>query len=271
MKVFLSGMALGAGIIAAAGMAGAGEQALLDAARAADVVILGEVHDNPAHHAVQADWVAAIAPKAVVFEMLTEDQAGADTPGLRADQAALDAALGWADSGWPSFDMYYPVFAASDARFYGAAIPRGVARQVFSDGTEAHFAEAAAYGLTTPLPEAQQAARLDLQYEAHCEAMPREALGGMIEVQRLRDASLARAVVQALEEVGPPVAVITGNGHARRDWGVPSYLAEVAPGATVFVLGQSEDGGAPEGGFDLVLDAPAVERPDPCAVFQTSQ
>ncbi|PIE08973.1 MAG: hypothetical protein CSA73_00985 [Rhodobacterales bacterium] len=262
---------LGLGVAVFAPLAWAGD-ALPGAARAADVVILGEVHDNPAHHAVQADWVAALAPRAVVFEMLTEAQAGADMPGLRADQAALDAALGWSDGGWDAFDMYYPVLAASAARFYGAAVPRAQLRAAYGGDVIALFgAGAADYGLTDALPDAQLAARLDLQYEAHCEAMPRDSLGGMVEIQRLRDATLARAVLRALEEQGPPVAVVTGNGHARRDWGVPSYLARVAPGVSVFVLGQSEDGRDPEGGFDLVLDAPAVDRPDPCAVFRKSK
>ena len=37
------------------------------------------------------------------------------------------------------------------------------------------------------------------------------------------------------------MAVITGNGHARRDHGMPAYLARVAPDLTVYVLGQTED------------------------------
>ncbi|MEJ2019704.1 MAG: ChaN family lipoprotein, partial [Maritimibacter sp.] len=52
---------------------------------AADVVVLGEQHDNPAHHLVQAEAVAELAPKALVFEMLTEAQAERAVPELRAD------------------------------------------------------------------------------------------------------------------------------------------------------------------------------------------
>jgi uncharacterized iron-regulated protein len=62
--------------------------------------------------------------------------------------------------------------------------------------------------------------------------------------------------------------VITGNGHARRDWGVPAVLAEVAPDLDVWVLGQTEDGRPLEGGFDAVISDPAAPRPDPCAAFQ---
>ena len=270
MKVVLSG--IGLAVAMAASTAWSEEAALpttLPAeAMQASVVLLGETHDNPAHHQVQAAWVAAIQPKAVVFEMLTAAQAAGDAPGLRVDQAALEAALGWADSGWPEFGMYYPVFAASDAAFYGAAVPRETVRAAFGGDVMALFGpEAGTFGLEKALPEAQLSARLDLQFEAHCEAMPRDVLGGMVDIQRLRDATLARTVVQALEEVGPPVVVITGNGHARRDWGVPSYLARVVPEVPVFVLGQAEDGVVPDGGFDLVLDAPSVERPDPCEAF----
>jgi uncharacterized iron-regulated protein len=47
------------------------------AAQAGDamIVILGEVHDNPAHHVVQAEAIAALNPRAVVFEMLSAQDA----------------------------------------------------------------------------------------------------------------------------------------------------------------------------------------------------
>jgi uncharacterized iron-regulated protein len=140
---------------------------------------------------------------------------------------------------------------------------------VFDGGLAESFGDGAAtYGLTEPLPETEQAAREALQMAAHCDALPEEMLPGMVAVQRLRDAVLARAVVQAMEETGGPVAVITGNGHARRDRGVPSYLGRVAPDLEVFVLGQTEDGAPLQGGFDEVVSTPAVDRPDPCAAFR---
>lgn len=239
-------------------------------AAAQDIVILGEVHDNPAHHAEQAARVAALKPRALVFEMLTPDQAARLTPDLIADPEAMAEALGWASSGWPDFAMYHPIFAAApEAAIFGALVPREAARAVLEGGLAESFGDGAdAYGLTEPLPEAEQAAREALQLAAHCDALPEEMLPGMVAVQRLRDAVLARAVIRAMEETGGPVAVITGNGHARRDWGVPSYLARVAPDLEVFVLGQTEEGAPLQGGFDEVVSAPAVARPDPCAAFR---
>lgn len=258
MRLLLSFMCLSLPLTLSAAMA----SDLPDEIAAADVVVLGEVHDNPVHHSEQAVMIERLEPTAIVAEMLTSDQA----TDLQADPEGYRTT--WDASGWPDYDMYLPVFTVTEVPIYGAAVPRAVARVVYSEGVAAHFdGDAMAYGLVDPLPEDQNAARLDLQFAAHCDAMPRAALGGMIEVQRLRDATLAKAAIQAFEETDGPVVVITGNGHGRKDWGVPSYIRRVRPDLTVFSIGQGEDGGTPDGGFDLVVDAPAVDRPDPCLEF----
>ena len=100
----------------------------------------------------------------------------------------------------------------------------------------------------------------------HCNAMPAEMLPVLVDFQRLRDAALAAAVDQALEETGGPVAVITGNGHARLDRGLAVCLSKARPEVRIQSLGQSE-GGAISGDFDLLLDSAAAERPDPCLAF----
>ena len=244
--------------------------ALSCAAQAQDILILGEVHDNPAHHAVQAEKVSALAPKALVFEMLTPDQTDGDVMPTGSDQQTLATRFDWADSGWPDFAMYYPIFAAApSAQVYGAGVPREDAYESLQGGVPAIFGdEAADYGLDVPLPPDQQDAREALQMSAHCDALPQDMLGGMVDIQRLRDAELARVALRALSDTGGPVAVITGNGHARRDWGMPAYLARVAPDLEVQVIGQTEDDSPLEGGFDAVLSAPSVERPDPCDAFK---
>jgi uncharacterized iron-regulated protein len=248
-----------------AGTAGAEVPAGMEAA---NVVFLGEVHDNPASHARQAELVGAVRPRALVFEMLTEAQVEKITPELRRDGTALGLALGWDEAGWPDFAMYYPIFAAApEAGIYAAAVPREAARAAMQAGMAESFgAEAAAYGLDAALPEAQQDAREAMQFEAHCEALPEEMLPVMVDLQRLRDAVLARAVKRALDETGGPVAVIAGNGHARKDWGAPAALGRVSD-VPVFALGIVEPGGE-EGAFDAVETVPAVEREDPCEVFR---
>ncbi len=236
---------------------------------AADVVLLGEVHDNPGHHARQAAAVMALRPKAVVWEMLTPQAAAGIDPAWLSQPDKLESALKWDETGWPPFAMYAPIFAAApQARMYGANLPRGAARQASKDVVGYFGAEAGRYGLDQPLSDERQAEREAFQGAAHCDALPDAMLPVMVDLQRLRDALLARAVVTAMQETGGPVAVITGNGHARRDRGIAGYLASAAPGMKVYALGQSEAGQI-EGVYDAVLDSPAVDRPDPCLAFRT--
>lgn len=245
-------------------------EAFAVASRGADVVILGEVHDNPAHHVFQAAAIAALAPTALVFEMLTPEEAALVTPDLAADAGALRAALDWDASGWPDFAMYDPLLAfGEDLPLYGAEVPREDARAAFGAGAAAAFgSDAARFGLDRPLDPENQATREAEQQEAHCGALPEDILPGFVEAQRLRDAMLAEAALAALEAHGAPVVVITGNGHARRDQGVPALLAIAAEGVSVTTLGQFE--AAPDGPvpFDFWTVAEPVDRPDPCAAFR---
>jgi uncharacterized iron-regulated protein len=106
--------------------------------------------------------------------------------------------------------------------------------------------------------------------------MPRDMMGGMVEAQRLRDAGLTRATVAAFEHAkavsdAPQVVVITGNGHAREDWGVPAmlrlYYAD-QPDIEIRTLAQFEaetDGDLP---FTSSVVTKPAERADPCAALK---
>lgn len=241
----------------------------------ADIVILGELHDNPYHHANQAAATAAIAPAALVFEMLTPELAARAAGIDRSDAGALAQALSWEARGWPDFEMYHPIFeAAPQARIFGGDLPRSEIRRALDEGAEAIFAArhgvqaAQVWGLDRPLPPEQQAERENAQARAHCDAMPEDLLPGMVAAQRLRDAVLAHSVTLAHAQTGGPVVLITGNGHARTDRGVPRKLARGAPSLGVLAIGQLESEPDSEPPYDLWLVTPGIERGDPCAAFE---
>ncbi|KMW57972.1 putative lipoprotein [Candidatus Rhodobacter oscarellae] len=245
------------------------DQNRLSALPPADVVLLGEVHDNPLHHENQATAVAALRPAALVFEMFTEAQALALRPEMLVDQAALEQALGWEESGWPDFDLYFPIFeGAPGAAVFGGGAPHEAARAAVGEGAEAAFGAAGTiFGLDLALDDRERSKREAMQMAAHCDALPPEMMRGMVEAQRLRDAVLARAVIAAFQDTGGPVAVITGNGHARNDWGVPRMLRRAAPELRVLTVGQLETAPERSAPFDLWLVSDAPERADPCAAF----
>jgi uncharacterized iron-regulated protein len=165
--------------------------------------------------------------------------------------------------------MYAPLFtAAPAARIVGGALPRAEVRRAVTEGAAAVFGpDAGRFGLDRPLPAAEQAAREADQATAHCDALSEEMLPGMVAAQRLRDAALARAALEAWRRTGGPVAVITGAGHADRERGIPAALAEAAPGLSVLSIGQFEAPPADPPPFDLWLVTEPAEREDPCAAF----
>lgn len=236
-----------------------------------DVVIVGETHDNQLHHINQARAVSALKPGALVFEMLTPDLARLATAEMRRDALALGAALRWTERGWPDFAMYYPIFAAApEAAVFGGDLPRDEVRRAVTEGAAAAFGGGAAlFELDVPLPEGEQEAREAEQQAAHCDALPPDLLPGMVEAQRFRDALLAQAVVAALAESGgAPVVVITGNGHARRDWGLPAVLARLPDPPSVASIGQYETEAPADPPYDAWIVTAPAEREDPCAAFR---
>lgn len=234
-----------------------------------DLLVLGEIHDNPAHHQTQARIVAQVRPTAIVFEMVAPEQAEAAKVADRADPAALGAALEWAVRGWPDFDIYYPIFAAApDAAIVGAALSGELAGTAIDKGAVAAFGpEAALFGLA-PLSPAVQAEQEAEQDAAHCGALPPEMLPRMVEVQRLRDAHFARVLLQAIDTYGGPVVLITGSGHARTDIGVPAALRSARPDLQVWALGQFETDPGRDAPYDALNVTGPVQRPDPCLAFQ---
>lgn len=243
----------------------------------ADIIFLGEVHGHPQHHANQAALIVRLQPRALVFEMLSPEQAQSIPRELRDDQEALGAWLAWEDSGWPDFAFYHGLMMASpDAELRGAEFPRAAARTAMDRPIAAVFGDdAAAFGLDRPLPPEEQMQREGLQFDAHCAALPDSMMPYFVNVQRLRDAYLARAALQAWQDTGGPVVVVTGTGHARTDWGAPALLARAAPELAVLSIGQFEatiHDSAIDGQDDLphdfwIITAPHP-RPDPCDAFK---
>ncbi|MGF1503072.1 MAG: ChaN family lipoprotein [Paracoccaceae bacterium] len=256
------------------------ENALIERLDRADFIILGELHDNPEHHARQARLVAALSPAGIAFEMVPEAseegiavfRAQGGTPG------EIGPAIGWERLGWPDWEMYRPIFeAAPEAYVAGGGVSRPALSAAMSTGAAAAFGGGArAYGLATPLPEPVRAALEAEMIAAHCDAIPARIAGPLVEAQRLRDARFAHALRRAAAAGGGQAVLITGNGHARIDRGVPAALREAVPDAEIVSLGQIEvSPGATEAAprlaeapYDLVWFSGRAERDDPCAAFR---
>jgi uncharacterized iron-regulated protein len=263
---------------------------LIERLQDADVVILGEIHDNPAHHAGQAEIVAGIGPDALTFEMVPPSAEAmiARLRGEGAPAAVLGAALEWEARGWPDFAMYAPIFeAAPKAEVTGGAVSGEAMRLAMEAGAlagaEAALGYAARrYDLDAAYAPAVQAEAVAEHISAHCDAIPETVAARMVEAQRLRDAAFADGVLRARALAdGGQVVLITGGGHARTDRGVPRFLEAADPSLTVVAVTYREARAAEDDWrahvdrsrprYDYVVFTEAVDREDPCIAFRRSR
>jgi uncharacterized iron-regulated protein len=260
-------------------------EALAGLAAAADMVLLGETHDNADHHALQA-WVVgrlmeASSPKPLVaFEMLDRSQAETLQAHLAThpkDADGLGPAVGWDKSGWPDWAQYRPIAKAaleSGAPLAAANLSKDDSRAIAKGDIPAPWRDK--LGLEVPHdPGQRQAMEADIQ-AGHCHMLPERALPAMVRVQRARDAAMAWTMAQA-----PRAVLIAGAGHVRNDRAVPVHLASMAKGKKVLALaflevqpGKSDPAQYAELyetdhlPFDAVWFTPKAERADQCEAFK---
>jgi uncharacterized iron-regulated protein len=263
------------------------DQAGLDAALArADIAVLGEVHDNPDHHRLQAREVRAVVAAgrrpALAFEMLStpaQEPLDAALAGGGATADSVAEAVAWSKSGWPDFASYRPIFEAGlQARLplVAANLSRAAARVLMKQGVESLPAEVRAWLARAPEPSAKELEQLRREMaEDHCGELPEAMVKPLVKAQRARDAMLAVQTAAAAAN-GRGAILVAGDGHARRDRGVPAWLVRELPGTRVMAVGHLEvqadlrhpdDYAAEYGGglpFDFVIFTPAAEREDPC-------
>jgi uncharacterized iron-regulated protein len=110
--------------------------------------------------------------------------------------------------------------------------------------------------------------------DGHCNLLSPESAARLARAQIARDALLAEAIRPHLN--GRGVVLLTGNGHARNDIGVPFFL-DAAERARTLTIGLVErDSGSPLAGaarqrrFDRHFVTPAQPRPDPCEPLRRS-
>jgi uncharacterized iron-regulated protein len=96
----------------------------------------------------------------------------------------------------------------------------------------------------------------------HCNALPASLLPGMARAQFARDAVMAEALRR---HASRGAVLLAGNGHVRRDLGVPRWLAGLDP-ARLWSVGFIEQDAAQAlaGAFDAQVLAAAAQRADAC-------
>ena len=239
------------------------------------VVLLGEIHDNARQHAVRVQALALLLQAglrpALAFEQFDRERQGeiervvSQTPADGVDRVDRLAALGARGWNWGLYRPFLELALQYRLPIVAANLSRADAIRVSQEGFGAVFdpAEQRRLGLDR-LPADLLQAQEKAVDEGHCHQLDQQMLPALARAQIARDAALAQAIGPYLQR---GVILLTGNGHVRRDIGVPRFLPVQQQGRVVSIAlwerGTPVDD-APAGAYDAVFQTPAQARADPC-------
>lgn len=245
------------------------------------IVLLGEIHDNPEHHAQRLTvlrrafahgWRPAIAMEQFDRERQTDIDNARRAAGRDA-QRVIDAAAppkGEPGGNW-NWDYYRPLIALAleyEVPLIAANLSRADTARVVREGYAAVFDADTQkrLRLDQPVPRELQAAQEREIDNGHCNALPAKTVPAMARGQMARDAVMADRLAQAASR---GVVLIAGNAHVRRDIGVPYWLSAQLR-ARAMAVGYLEQGGSPtlDAAFDAVVRTAPPKRTDPCLEFK---
>lgn len=233
------------------------------------VLLLGEVHDNADGHKlrfealrkrVEAGWRPAIAMEQ--FDRENQPLLNRAQKDCRDAQCVI---LVMAGPRW-DWQQYRPVIELAlsyQLPLIAANLSRADASRVVRDGVASSFdaRTVAEYRLNEALPADIVKGQEKEVKEGHCNMLPEMMIGGMVNAQIARDIWMAK-LVRAQQP--RDVVLLAGNGHVRKDYGVPRWLNAVEPKLTLRSEAYVE--AAPASGlYDAAHRVAPKARPDPCA------
>ena len=255
-------------------------------------ILLGEQHDNPEHHLLQAQIIEAMAHQdrhpVVALEMIDVDAQGGIDACFADGVCSADefrASVAWDDSGWPAWEIYEPVISSAlqnGVSVVAANLPREKAKTLARDsGSSQARVIAEEFGIQDAPSPGLRAAMAEEIRNTHCGHAPESMIDGMILAQRARDAQMAERLylIQKVHR-GDQIVLIAGFGHTRKDRGVPSYLKRLVPFSPVIAVAFIEvDDGWTDladvaeafGGtipYDFVGFTERASDVDPCEAFR---
>ena len=246
------------------------EPVLAERLRSADVVLLGELHDNPFHHQARASFIPRFADSktTIVAEHLPAGRRVTVTGDLGSDlEAAGFNRSGW---GWP---LHQPLFESMLGRGYaliGGNLPAGFSKELVVQGQAAMALSMARSYEQSTLPDTARTQLEQDLIDGHCGKLPEKYLAPMKLVQRATDISMATALL-----AHRPAVLVAGNGHVRRDYGVPQVLVALDPSLKITSVGFYESGAdraelikSLAGRYDFIWLTDKTQRSDPCEDFK---
>ena len=272
------------------------DTAVVDMARQADFILMGESHTNPCDHAVQARLIEALAESGLRFSIGLEMLPVTSQPVLdrfndrRITAADLGKETDWEKLWGYSYSLYRPIFELAeqfDLPVAGLNIPRKTL-VTFRDKGNAGLTQADRDVLPRriiPASPAQKKA-LEMQVELHQtmrtagqtqpapktdaspeiakpQAMPGNppSMESMADkfylVQSLWDSMMAEQALAWQRRLNLPMLILAGGGHVEHGWGIEHRLRTLDPQAACLAVMPVRDE------TDFKAQADETQRPLP--------
>ncbi|OFY87183.1 MAG: iron-regulated protein [Bacteroidetes bacterium RIFCSPLOWO2_12_FULL_35_15] len=221
---------------------------MLNDAKNADVILFGELHNNPICHWLQLELTKDLYDSKKEKLILSAEMFEAD------DQIALteylqgklsDKTLKDEVKLWPNYTTdYKPLLSfakTNHLNFIAANIPRRYANMVYSKGLERlDSIDTEAKKWICPLPMKYDA---NLKcYDDICEAAEGHNSENLPKSQAIKDATMAYFILKNWSK-GKTVIHYNGTYHSNFHQGIEWYLKQTNPDLKVFTIGSTEQAG----------------------------
>ncbi|MBZ0269349.1 ChaN family lipoprotein [bacterium] len=231
---------------------------MLETARHADVVFIGETHGHPLGLAAAAslweDLVAAESDAALLMEFFERDEQVALDDYLSGitDEEAFREAAGRTDGNYPAGHARMIELSRSAGRpVFAANAPRRYVRKTSPEGFETLEALGEEQRRLFAVPDRLVEGRYRDDFFAlmggadHGESgeggtMPPEMIEKIYRSQQLWDSTMADSVVRALERGHRPVVLVVGRFHTDFDGGTVQFVDRRRPGTEWCTLSMVE-------------------------------
>lgn len=273
----------------------------------ADVVYLGEIHDNPWHHELQLDVVRHLtesgAQPAIGFEFFNTGQTSdlmsftaplthtnKSSKSLTKAEQRLRRQLGWGKQREDEWAAYFPIIdyaKQNSLAVFGTDLPAGIRRRITRIGiSELSPVEQRLIVDTGFSNEAYRTLMQKRFVQGHCGWNDPKLLDNLYKTWLARNDSMATAITDMLASTTDrPVVMIVGAGHTMYNMGIVERVAALMPSArqmniafkpvqdlsnslTDYLQAEEVEGSVFSPNHEYFWFTPALEREDPCAKFK---
>lgn len=283
------------------------QEELIEHFLGAEVIYLGEKHDNARQHEIQLQVLEALISKgkrpSIGFEFFTTGetsllmdftQPSAPIMNMKPNdhnpESVLRQALGWdhrSNEEWSYYFKLIELARKNQLPTFATDIPWGLSSRITRVGVENLHPTELSLLVDTGLNDSDyEELMLEEFTNAHCGYRNEEMFRRMYQAWIARNDAMAQSIVNTLE-ANPqnPVVMIVGFGHLRHSMGIPERVAYLRPETKQINFAMMEISQEPSSlesylpefeingrtfrqDFDYLWFTPRQEMEDPCKAFR---